>query len=189
MSKAVLENAIGKALLYNGGEGMFCWHGGEPTLAGADFFEAAVECQKKNAGSGILANQIQTNATAVTAELANFFHRERFGVGVSLDGPEHMHDRTRVGKKGGGTYTRVLKGVEILRTAGVDPSVICTVSRGSLPYPEEIFLHLVGLGFRKIHFSVVFDSKIDTSLKITNEEWYSFLRTVFISGVIWVIRR
>lgn len=180
MSDAVLAEMIRKTLEHNEGGGVFCWHGGEPTLAGVEFYRRVVELQQRYAsGIGAVVNQIQTNATQISPLLAEFFKKNEFGVGVSLDGPEQIHDVTRVNKGGGNTYAQALAGILRLREHGVEPSVIATISRGSLPYAREIFHHLVELGFTNIHFSVVFESQINTHLAVSNDEWYGFLRVVF----------
>jgi uncharacterized protein len=179
MSDEVLRETTRKVLEHNSGGGVFCWHGGEPALAGLDFFERAVELQSQYGDPSEIVNEIQTNGSRVTPSLAKFFRDNRFSVGVSLDGPEFVHDAIRLKKNGGGTYKDVVRGIDVLRDAGVTPSVIATVGRNSLAYPKEILHHLVGLGFETIHFSVVFSSIPDQGLAITNDEWYGFLREVF----------
>lgn len=179
MSDEVLQEATRKALEHNSKSGTFCWHGGEPTLAGLDFFERAVEFQSRWGDSDQVVNQIQTNGSQLTPSFAKFFRDNRFGVGISLDGPEFIHDAARFNKGGAGTYKDVVGGINILRDAGVEPSVIATVGRRSLAYPKEILHHLVELGFKSVHFSVVFSSLPNPELAINNEEWYGFLREIF----------
>ncbi|MCC7356839.1 MAG: radical SAM protein [Candidatus Doudnabacteria bacterium] len=180
MSDEVLRSVVRKLLEHNGGSGVFCWHGGEPTLAGVDFFERAVQYQREFAPDfSKVINQIQTNGVGLSEELVTLFARERFGVGLSLDGPETLHNLTRVNKGNAGSYQQVVAGLQLLRSHGIDPAVIATVSRDALPYAEATFQHLVNLGFKNIHYSVVFDSKPDGTLAVTNDEWYGYLRNVF----------
>ncbi|MBR0290655.1 MAG: radical SAM protein, partial [Bacteroidales bacterium] len=78
----------------------FNWHGGEPLVLGLDFYRKAVEFEKKYAGKKIIHNTLQTNGTLVTEEWAQFFARERFLLGVSMDGTPEVHDRYRRDKGG-----------------------------------------------------------------------------------------
>jgi uncharacterized protein len=111
---------------------VFSWHGGEPTLAGLDFYREAVALQKKYALPGmVIQNTIQTNAFTLDLEWAHFFSDNDFLVGVSIDGPEDIHDAYRVDKAGKPTLSRVLEGLDVLRSGGVVPNFLCTVSRAS----------------------------------------------------------
>jgi len=75
----------------------FSWHGGEPTLAGLDFFKRAVGFQKKHQPAHILIqNGIQTNGTLLNEAWCAFFKEAGFSVGLSLDGPQHLHDQRRL---------------------------------------------------------------------------------------------
>lgn len=180
MSDEVLRVTIQKALCNNGDIAMFCWHGGEPTLAGLDFFERAVAYQNANIDKGTRAiNSIQTNGTLITQEFAKFFSDNDFMVGVSIDGPPAIHNRMRVGKGGGNTYDKAVNGVRLLQECGVKTSVIATVSKDTLPYPRDVFRHLVELGFRDISYSPVFDSPCGKHPSITCQEWCEYIREVF----------
>lgn len=178
MSDKILYQVIKKLLEHNGGHGVFCWHGGEPTLAGLDFFERAVNYQNLFSNSENVINQIQTNATNLHGDLIEFFARNKFSVGISLDGQKLLHNTIRVNKGAAGTYDDVIKGVGNLRDANLSPSVICTVSKIGLSYASETFRHLISLGFKNISYNVVFQSP-DKSLIVSSEEWYEYLRIVF----------
>jgi uncharacterized protein len=81
----------------------FSWHGGEPLLAGLDFYRKAVELQKKWKPDGrSIINGIQTNGTLLNESWVRFFAEENFRVGISMDGPEAFHDRFRKTKNGNG---------------------------------------------------------------------------------------
>ena len=94
----------------------FGWQGGEPTLMGLDFFKKVVEFQLKYAPPGSsISNGLQTNATMITEELAKFFGEYKFLLGVSLDGPDYLHDyyRKTIGQKP--SHALVLQGIERLK--------------------------------------------------------------------------
>jgi uncharacterized protein len=88
----------------------FAWQGGEPTLMGLEFFQRAIELQKKYAKPGmVIHNALQTNATTLDDAWCEFFHAENFLLGVSLDGPRELHDAYRVDKGGAPTFDRVMR--------------------------------------------------------------------------------
>ena len=180
MSDEVLRATIQKVLKHNKNTAVFCWFGGEPTLAGLEFYENAVNYQKETAPntSGIR-NQIQTNGTLITPDFAEFFQKYQFEVGVSIDGPPEIHNKMRVDKKGKGSYDRAVRGLKILQESGLRPSVIITVSKDTLPFARQIFACVVDLGVHSISYSPVFDSAIGEYPSINNEEWYGYLRQVF----------
>ena len=180
MSDDILDSAIRKLLAHNDQLAMCCWHGGEPTLAGIEFFERAVEKQQQYAPAHFcVVNQIQTNGTLITPDFATFFRTHRFGVGVSIDGPASVHNAMRRDKGDNSTHKRAVRGIELLQEAHVQPSVIATVSRATLPFARETFHFLVSLGIRQISYSPVFDSPTGEYPSITNNEWFIYLRTVF----------
>lgn len=108
---------------------MFSWHGGEPTLAGLDFYRKALVLQKKynSAGKRII-NGIQTNGTLLNDEWCRFLADENFLTGISMDGPEEYHDRYRKGRDGSGSFRQVMRGYELLKKFGITTEVLCVVN-------------------------------------------------------------
>ncbi len=117
----------------------FIWHGGEPTLMGLDFFKQAMEVQRYYAQGREYANALQTNGTLLTEEWAEFFKEENFLVGISLDGPEHVHDCYRKDIQGNGTFNRVLTKAIMLSDHGVPVNVLATVNAYSAKYVEQVY--------------------------------------------------
>ena len=179
MSYDVLEQVIKKTLQQDYLYPTFSWHGGEPTLAGYDFFyQAMLLIEKYKRPNQVVRNLIQTNATRITPQLAKLFKKYNFIVSISLDGPEHIHGINRVTGESNNSFSQVMDGIKILRQYGIEPSVICTVSRETLPFAAEVFHFLISQGFKKIKYSPVFDSTRD-EFSITSDEWYRYLKTVF----------
>src|SRR5471032_826160 len=133
----------------------FTWQGGEPTLIGLDFFERAVALQRLHAGGKRIANTLQTNGTLIDERWGAFLAREKFLVGVSLDGPRELNDVARPDKQGRSSYDDVLRGMELLARHGVDFNVLVTVSNANVDHPWEIYRHLKAVGAQFIQFNPV----------------------------------
>lgn len=113
------------------------WHGGEPMLAGIEFYKEVIDLQKTYKKSFV--NAIQTNGTLINEEYASFFRDNSFLVGVSLDGPEHINDLVRVDKVGRGTFKRVTQNLQILRESEVNFGVLSTIARHNVSHAKEVY--------------------------------------------------
>lgn len=120
----------------------FAWHGGEPLMAGLHFFRRAVELQHKYGGGRQIENSIQTNGLLVDREWCDFFRDNRFLVGISLDGPERVHDANRRDAAGGPTFARVMAAVERMAAAGVEYNTLTTVNSESRGCGAETYRFL-----------------------------------------------
>ena len=95
------------------------WHGGEPSLMPRSFFEKAIALQKRYATKGSrISNSLQTNATIISEELAEFIGRYRFLCGASLDGPPNIHNLYRRTKTDSFTHEMTLQGISTLLKFG-----------------------------------------------------------------------
>ncbi len=118
----------------------FSWHGGEPTLAGIDFYRRIVALQRRYLPAGWSAlNNIQTNGTLLNHAWAEFLAENRFTVGISIDGPAVYHDALRRDKAGRGSHARVMRGLSILRDHGIEPDVLCTINTVTVAHPLEVY--------------------------------------------------
>jgi uncharacterized protein len=133
----------------------FTWQGGEPTLMGLDFFERAVELQRHYAGGKDIRNTLQTNATLIDEDWARFLAREHFLVGVSLDGPQELHDIHRVDKQGRSSFAATLRGIQLLQQHGVEFNILVTVSKEIAAEPLAVYRYLKSIGVRYIQFNPV----------------------------------
>lgn len=123
----------------------FCWHGGEPLIAGLDFFRKAVMWQQEYRGGKLIENTLQTNGILVNDEWCEFFHEHHFLIGLSLDGPEDIHDSFRRDKGGQATFARVLHAVQLMATHSVDFNILCTVNAHSTGRGKEVYHFLRNL--------------------------------------------
>ena len=106
----------------------FCWHGGEPLLAGIDFYEKAVALQNKYRGNKQIENSLQTNGLLINGEWCDFFRRNNFLIGLSLDGPKEIHDAYRRDRGGHPTFDRVMKALEMMAVSGVEYNTLSTIN-------------------------------------------------------------
>jgi len=123
----------------------FCWHGGEPLLAGLDFYRKAVQWQEQYKGDKQIENTLQTNGLLVNEEWCQFFHDHHFLVGLSLDGPRDLHDAYRRDKGGHPTFERVHRAAQLMATLGVEFNILCTVNARSAGRGAEVYRFLRAL--------------------------------------------
>ena len=107
----------------------FCWHGGEPLLLGVDFYRKAMDFQQKYADGKKIENILQTNGTLVDEAWCDLFAGNNFLVGISLDGPQDIHDAFRLTKGGRPTFERVMRTIEMFQRSGVEYNTLSVVNR------------------------------------------------------------
>jgi len=144
MSDTVLEAYIRESLTMHGQAARveFAWHGGEPTLAGLDFYQKAVLLQRQYGRGRKIANTMQTNATLLTDDFCRFFKAEHFLIGVSVDGPKETHNSYRKTADGKGSFEQTLHGMELLKKHGVPFNTLTTVNRVNQEHPKEVYAFL-----------------------------------------------
>ncbi len=119
------------------------WQGGEPTLMGIDFFQRAIAYQEQYKRPGMtFENTMQTNGTLLDDAWCEFFRAHDFLIGISIDGPRHLHDTYRVDKGGKPTFDAVMRGLRLLQKHGVDYNILTTVNRANAAYPLEVYRFL-----------------------------------------------
>lgn len=156
MSEEMLETCIREYILANDvPEVTFNWHGGEPLVMGLDFYRKALELQGKYAGGKVVHNTIQTNGTLVSPEWASFFAANDFLVGISIDGPEYVHNRYRRDKGGAPTFDKVMRGIELFHRYGVKFNTMTTVNKASEGHGAEVYTFLKSVGSGYMQFMPV----------------------------------
>lgn len=120
----------------------FNWHGGEPLLLGIDFFNKAMSLQQKYADGKRIENTLQTNGTLVNEQWCDLFTSNHFLVGISLDGPEDIHDAYRLTKGGKPTFASVMRAIEMFHQHGVDFNTLSVVNRSCEGRGAEIYRFL-----------------------------------------------
>ena len=184
MSDDVLESMIASFMSTNQDNNYaFGWQGGEPTLLGLEFFEKAVKLQKRYGPPGAsVSNGLQTNGTLITDEMAKFFAEYKFLLGVSLDGPEYLHDyyRKTIGQTP--THSLVMRGIEHLKKHNVDFNILILVNKKTVKKAKEIYQYMKSHGFFFQQYipCVEYDNNNQPQpYSITGEEWGIFLCELF----------
>lgn len=141
MSTTVLESLVKNTLLTQRNV-QFIWHGGEPLIAGLDFFKTAIKLQRQFASKGqIITNSIQTNGSLLTKQWVDFFKDNKFSVGISIDGPSILHDLNRVYKNGSATHDSVTRGIQLIKEAGMKFGTISVITKDTEKLGAEEFLN------------------------------------------------
>lgn len=191
MSKSILESFISQYLSIFDGPIVFVWHGGEPMLAGLDFYRAVVSFEEKyKTNRHIISNAIQTNGTLINKEWASFFKQHDFRVSLSIDGVNLIHDKYRVSSTGRGTSAIIEKAITILRENQVEPNVLQTVTKSSLTYLKQSFDYFANtLKLRNWGVNVFRDMEQTNPLmkdeSLTNDDYYYLITTLFD---LWIER-
>lgn len=143
----------------------FTFQGGEPTLAGLDYFRNFVSLAKalkpKDAN---IQFSIQTNGIVINNAWAKFFHDEKFLVGLSLDGDEILHNINRIDSEGKGTYQKLYNVFKLLRSYNVDVNILSVVTKTLAEQGKKAYESLKKLGVN------IFNLLLVLILKIKKEE-------------------
>jgi uncharacterized protein len=174
----------------------FTWQGGEPTLLGVDYFRRVVELEQRYANGKRIENAFQTNGTLLDDEWAEFLAKERFLVGISIDGPATLNDRWRLDHAGRATLARVLSGLAALKRHRVEFNTLTCIQRQNAERPLDVYRFLRELGASFMQFIPVVELRADgqpeaagseteadgervTEWSVGPEQYGRFLCTVF----------
>jgi uncharacterized protein len=154
MSPDLLEKYIVQHIAASPGPVItFSWHGGEPTVAGLDYFRRIVAIQKKHAPRDKnVFNGIQTNGMLIDDEWSRFLASESFGVGLSLDGPPELHDQYRQTRGKEGTHRQALEAFHRLQRRDITCDILCAVHDRNVLQPLQVYRFFKEIGARYIGF-------------------------------------
>lgn len=160
----------------------FSWHGGEPTLLGIEYFQRIVQLQQQFCPPHRqITNGIQTNGTLLDDNWADFLARNRFSVGLSLDGPAETHDFYRSTKQGGGSHAAAMHGYSCLVNHRIVPDILCVVSDHNVMFPLQVYRFFTGIGAKYLSFLPLVERTPDgvSDRTVAPEAYGAFLSTVF----------
>ena len=130
----------------------FAWQGGEPTLMGLDYFRKVVEIQRRYGANRRIVNAFQTNGVLLDDDWCRFFQENQFLIGISIDGPEALHDYYRVDRGGKPSFQKVMRGLEFLHKHQVDFNTLTVVNDQNSRHPLEVYRFLKSIGSLVMQF-------------------------------------
>ncbi|MFZ1290468.1 MAG: anaerobic sulfatase-maturation protein [Melioribacteraceae bacterium] len=167
MNYEVLENYIKQYISAQSvNEITFSWQGGEPTILGIEFFQKAIDLQKKYSNGKNIFNSFQTNGILLNDDWGKILSENNFLVGISIDGPKEIHDKYRVFKGGQNSFDQVLNGISILKKHNVEFNTLTCVQKDNSLKPLEVYNFLKEIGSGFIQFIPVIERR--TKSKNTN---------------------
>ncbi|MCR5179959.1 MAG: anaerobic sulfatase-maturation protein [Bacteroidaceae bacterium] len=134
---------------------LFTWHGGEPLMRPISFYKKALALQKQYAEGRIIENSLQTNGTLLTDEWCRFFRDNGWLIGISIDGPQDLHDEYRRARGGQPSFHKVMKGIELLQRYGVEWNAMGVVNDFNADYPLDVYHFYKEIGCQYIQFTPI----------------------------------
>jgi uncharacterized protein len=174
MSGDVLEAYIQQVLAsQRSPQVTIAWQGGEPTLMGLDFFRKANDLARKYLRKGaVLEHTIQTNGILLDDEWCEFLAGNGFLVGLSMDGPQPMHDAYRVNKAGDPTFAQVMRSVGMMQRHKVEFNVLCTVHDVNVGHPLDVYRFFRDeVGSKYLQFIPIVERATPETIQIANAGW------------------
>lgn len=176
---------------------LFTWHGGEPLMRSIDFYKKALALQKKYAHGKQIDNVIQTNGTLLTDEWCEFFAKNHWLVGISIDGPQEYHNHYRMTPAGKPSWEKVMQGISLLKKHRVEWNAMAVVNAYNAEHPLEFYHFFRDNGCQYLQFTPIVerlteheDGRTLASLaddreipladaSVTPQQWGNFLCTIF----------
>lgn len=146
----IIENIFSR--LETGDAAHLAFQGGEPTLAGLDFFRFFVSEVERVRGKVEVSYALQTNGTLLDEDWCRFFKEHRFLIGLSLDAMQAIHDQNRVDASGKGTYGRILAAKTLLEKHGVEYNVLTVLTNALARHPQQVWSWLCRENIRYVQF-------------------------------------
>ena len=185
MSLDTMHTIVDKAMEYGDYECTIAFQGGEPTLAGLDFYRdlVAYVTAHENPKKLKIHYALQTNGYLINEEWAAFLGENHFLVGVSLDGLKEIHDRYRLDTAGNGTYQRVISAIRLLEKHQVEYNILTVVTAATARNGQKIYNY-----FKKNHFGYqqyiecldpIGEEPGQHEYSLTPEKYGEFLKSMF----------
>jgi len=183
MSHHTLEMLVRRYLKLGMAQSVFSWQGGEPTLAGLDFYRAAVQLmQLHGRGGQSVSNALQTNGLLLDDDWCRFLRQYRFLVGLSLDGPAEIHDKYRLRGDHQGTHAEALRALKRLQEHEVPFNVLAVVTSASASQAKRVYNWLREQGVTHMQFIPCIEAEADgqpSPFSVSSEAFGEFLCELF----------
>lgn len=169
MSDDTLETYISQHIAaQSGNHVIFAWQGGEPTMMGLPFFRRVVELCDKYANGKKIEHALQTNGIVLNDEWGQFFAENRFLIGLSIDGPAHVHNQYRVNRAGKGTHEQVVAAMALLKAHHVEFNTLTVVGKHNVGHAREVYDFLLAAGSRHMQFIPLVERMSTTESSVLN---------------------
>ncbi len=176
MTEKTREQVIQKILQFADRECTILFQGGEPTLAGMDFYREWLACEKSYNRKKIkIFHSFQTNGYALDEKWCRFLAEHHFLTGLSLDGIPSTHNYYRKNQEGEGTYFRVLEAAERLQKAKADFNILTVVNRRTASAIWKIYAKYKKMGFRQQQYIAC----LDPAKEVPGQREYSLTPGVY----------
>lgn len=153
MNLQVMQAIIDRALAFDKAADItFAFQGGEPTLAGLDYFQAFIDYVNKYREDQIIHYAIQTNGSLLNDEWATFFKQNEFLVGISLDGYADIHNYLRKGINNNVSFSQVMKAIHLLKHKEVNFNILTVLSATLAKHPQKLFSFYCQQNFKYVQF-------------------------------------
>lgn len=156
----------------------FVFQGGEPLLAGLEFYRQFVNAVGKHNRTGArVSYSLQTNGALIDENFCRFFRKHNVLIGLSLDGPKELNDKNRLDQNGKSTFSAVMKGASLLREAGVEFNILTVLTDHNARYPEKLYRFFRANGFDYLQFIPCIGE--GEAQRLSPERLGSFLKRTF----------
>lgn len=180
MSEFTLEKIIMDALEQAKNSIEFIWHGGEPLLAGLNFFEAGIRFQEKYRNKNLqIYNSIQTNGILINDEWINFFHNNNFSLGISFDGQKSIHDKYRIDHQHNGTYSRVISTLNRLSESNIPFGIISVIHNEHIGNASQYIAEIQCRGIQYLDVHPSFGNKAEVIKPLKPKDFSDFAVDLF----------
>lgn len=184
MNLDTLEQVVARGMAYAQGAITFAFQGGEPTLAGLEFYRRLMELERRYNNRRLsVYNAIQTNGMVIDREWAQFFSENHFLVGLSLDGNKEINDRYRQDGSGRGSYNRILQAAQLFDRYGVEYNILTVVTGRTVRAVHRIYSFYRRSGFRYLQFIPCLDPlgerRGEEDYSLTPQGYGEFLISLF----------
>ena len=176
MTRRTVDTLIAKLAEAAPASVSFAFQGGEPLLAGLDFYRYFT-ASAKQALPAPLSFSVQTNGTLVDDAFAAFFRENGFLVGVSVDGDRETHDRYRRDRAGNGVYARVLAGIDALKRQNAPFNILSVVDDANAADLPRTWERFRALDWNYLQFIPCIDG--GTGVSLSAEAYERFLKQSF----------
>lgn len=156
---------------------LFTWHGGEPLLRPLSFYRRVIELQQQYAKGRVIDNCLQTNGTLLNDEWCQFFRQNKWLIGISIDGPQELHDAYRHTRHGGPSFEQVMRGIHLLQKHGVEWNAMGVVNKLNAEQPLAVYHFYKEVGCRYIQFTPIVEGIPTTD--VIPGQYANFCKAIF----------